>query len=176
MDFFEKHKALIITVLFCSVLILGLYNFNLSQKKKIEQQMLVDLEEYTEAEETEEEKPAEEPKPETTRNSPKRIEHSTKIRKHGKRILTGNSMKFWRKKVLSRNKVQTVRMKLLLPELSLPEKNQKTKKDLMVITLQKIFQPNLGVCEIALFHFRFAVEMPFPFQIPFTPVTFREKL
>ena len=71
MDFFEKHKALIITVLFCSVLILGLYNFNLSQKKKIEQQMLVDLEEYTEAEETEEEKPAEEPKPETTKNSPK---------------------------------------------------------------------------------------------------------
>lgn len=71
MDFFEKHKALIITVLFCSVLILGLYNFNLSQKKKIEQQMLVDLEEYTEAEETEEEKPEEEPKPETTQNSPK---------------------------------------------------------------------------------------------------------
>ena len=71
MDFFEKHKALIITVLFCSVLILGLYNFNLSQKKKIEQQMLVDLEEYTEAEETEEEKPEEEPKPKTTRNSPK---------------------------------------------------------------------------------------------------------
>ena len=70
MDFFEKHKALIITVLFCSVLILGLYNFNLSQKKKIEQQMLVDLEEYTEAEETEEEKPAEEPEPETTQNSP----------------------------------------------------------------------------------------------------------
>ncbi len=71
MDFFEKHKALIITVLFCSVLILGLYNFNLSQKKKIEQQMLVDLEEYTETEETEEEKPEEEPKPETTQNSPK---------------------------------------------------------------------------------------------------------
>jgi TonB family protein len=71
MDFFEKHKALIITVLFCSVLILGLYNFNLSQKKKIEQQMLVNLEEYTKAEETEEEKPEEEPKPETTRNSPK---------------------------------------------------------------------------------------------------------
>jgi len=71
MDFFEKHKALIITVLFCSVLILGLYNFNLSQKKKIEQQMLVDLEEYTEAEETEEENPEEEPEPETTQNSPK---------------------------------------------------------------------------------------------------------
>lgn len=71
MDLFEKHKALIITVLFCSVLILGLYNFNLSQKKKIEQQMLVDLEEYTEAEETEEEKPEEEPEPETTQNSPK---------------------------------------------------------------------------------------------------------
>jgi TonB family protein len=71
MDFFEKHKALIITVLFCSVLILGLYNFNLSQKKKIEQQMLVELEEYAEAEETEEEDPEEEPEPETTQNSPK---------------------------------------------------------------------------------------------------------
>jgi len=71
MDFFEKHKALIITVLFCSVLILGLYNFNLSQKKKIEQQMLVDLEEYTEPEEPEEETREEEPESESTRESPK---------------------------------------------------------------------------------------------------------
>ena len=62
MDFFDKHKALIITVLFCSVLILGLYNFNLSQKQKYQQEMLVDLEEYTQTEEEEEipEEPEEE--------------------------------------------------------------------------------------------------------------------
>ncbi|WP_079719856.1 energy transducer TonB family protein [Salegentibacter holothuriorum] len=71
MDFFEKHKALIITVLFCSVLILGLYNFNLSQQKEIEQQMLVDLEEYTKAKETKEENPVEEPKNKIPENSPK---------------------------------------------------------------------------------------------------------
>jgi TonB family protein len=70
MDFFEKHKALIITVLFCSVLLLGLYNFNLSKKRKVQQEMLVDLENYTAAEETEEELPEEEPEPQTTRNSP----------------------------------------------------------------------------------------------------------
>jgi len=70
MDFFDKHKALIITVLFCSVLILGLYNFNLSQKRKIQQEMMVDLEEYTEAKEAEEEIPEEQPKPEPAQNSP----------------------------------------------------------------------------------------------------------
>ena len=69
MDFFDKHKALIITVLFCSVLILGLYNFNLSQKQKYQQEMLVDLEEYTPTEE-EEEIPEEEPEPQTSNNSP----------------------------------------------------------------------------------------------------------
>ncbi|PRX52492.1 energy transducer TonB [Salegentibacter salegens] len=70
MDFFDKHKALIITVLFCSVLILGLYNFNLSQKQKYQQEMLVDLEEYTPTQEDEEEIPEEEPEPETPNNSP----------------------------------------------------------------------------------------------------------
>lgn len=72
MDFFEKHKALIITVLFCSVLILGLYNFNLSQKRKIQREMLVELEEYAETEESEEEIPEEEAEPETqiNQNSP----------------------------------------------------------------------------------------------------------
>ncbi|MBZ9631051.1 hypothetical protein LB465_09690 [Salegentibacter sp. LM13S] len=69
MDFFDKHKALIITVLFCSVLILGLYNFNLSQQQKVEREMLVELEEYT-APEDEEEIPEEEPEPQTNQNSP----------------------------------------------------------------------------------------------------------
>ena len=69
MDFFDKHKALIITVLFCSVLILGLYNFNLSQKQKYQQEMLVDLEEYTQTEE-EEEIPEEEAEPQNSNNSP----------------------------------------------------------------------------------------------------------
>ncbi|PKD21912.1 hypothetical protein APR41_02735 [Salegentibacter salinarum] len=69
MDFFDKHKALIITVLFCSVLILGLYNFSLSQKQKYQQEMLVDLEEYTQTEE-EEEEISEEPETQTNENSP----------------------------------------------------------------------------------------------------------
>ncbi len=70
MDFFDKHKALIITVLFCSVLILGLYNFNLSQKQKIQREMLVEIEEYTPEEETEEEIPEVEPESQITQNSP----------------------------------------------------------------------------------------------------------
>ena len=70
MDFFEKHKALILTLLFCSVLILGLYNFNLSQKKDFEQQMLVDLEEYIKAKEPKEESPKEDPEPKTNQKSP----------------------------------------------------------------------------------------------------------
>ncbi len=69
MDFFDKHKALIITVLFCSVLILGLYNFNLSQQQKVQREMLVELEEYTPPED-EEEIPEEEQEPQTNQNSP----------------------------------------------------------------------------------------------------------
>lgn len=49
MDFFEKHKALIISLLFCSVVILALYNFKLSQKRQ-QQEMLVDLDSFKETE------------------------------------------------------------------------------------------------------------------------------
>ncbi|TDN95575.1 TonB family protein [Salegentibacter sp. 24] len=70
MDFFEKHKALIITVLFCLVLILGLYNFNLSQKSKAQQELLVDLENYSKEEDSKEEEiPDEKPESEPNLNS-----------------------------------------------------------------------------------------------------------
>lgn len=46
MDFFDKHKALIITSLLFAVLMLALYNFNLSSNNKATAEMLVDLEQY----------------------------------------------------------------------------------------------------------------------------------
>ncbi|MGY5849089.1 hypothetical protein [Salegentibacter sp. F14] len=58
MDFFDRHKALIITILFCSVVVLGLYNFTLSEKQKRISEMIVDLEDF-EAERKEIPKPAE---------------------------------------------------------------------------------------------------------------------
>lgn len=63
MDFFDKHKALILTTLFCSVVVLALYNFNLSKKQKNFSEMMINLEEEEmesqeeEAEEAEEEMP-----------------------------------------------------------------------------------------------------------------------
>lgn len=55
MDFFDRHKALIITCLFCSVLLLALYNFSLSSKKAKERELLVDLENFQNEEQQEEE-------------------------------------------------------------------------------------------------------------------------
>ncbi|MCF4100416.1 hypothetical protein L1I30_01940 [Gillisia sp. M10.2A] len=46
MDFFDKHKALIITLLFFAVLLLGLYNFNLSNNNRKTRELLVDLESF----------------------------------------------------------------------------------------------------------------------------------
>lgn len=43
MDFFEKHKALIITLLFFAVLLLGLFNFNLANKNKATSEFVMDL-------------------------------------------------------------------------------------------------------------------------------------
>lgn len=62
--FFDKHKALIITTLFFSVLMLALYNFNLSSNHKATAEMLVDLEQYKleENKETEPDKQEETPK------------------------------------------------------------------------------------------------------------------
>lgn len=60
MDFFDKHKALIITILFCSMLVLALYNFTLSQKQKQISEMIVDLDDFTSDEEEEELMPEEE--------------------------------------------------------------------------------------------------------------------
>ena len=67
MDFFDRHKALILTVLCCGILILGLINFRLSQYKKESNEMLVNLDQYKpEEKKAEEEKKEEEPpKPKT---------------------------------------------------------------------------------------------------------------
>ncbi len=67
MDFFDRHKALIITSLFCSVVLLALYNFNLSSKNQKERELLVDLENFRV-----EEKIEEEPEPEETEEVPVR--------------------------------------------------------------------------------------------------------
>ncbi len=75
MDFFDKHKALILTSLFCGILVLALYNFRLSQNRKQFSEMMINLEEEAEApeedleEREEEEQPQQEPQsqPETHR-------------------------------------------------------------------------------------------------------------
>jgi TonB family protein len=43
MDFFDRHKALIITLLFFAVLLLGLFNFNLANKNRKAREFLMDL-------------------------------------------------------------------------------------------------------------------------------------
>ncbi len=43
MDFFDRHKALIITILFFAVLLLGLFNFNLANKNRKAKEFLMDL-------------------------------------------------------------------------------------------------------------------------------------
>lgn len=60
MDFFDRHKALIITILFCSVVVLALYNFTLSQNQKQLSEMIVDLDEFEPEEEEEKPEPEEE--------------------------------------------------------------------------------------------------------------------
>ncbi len=48
MDFFDKHKALILTFLFCGIMLLALLNFRLSENRKDFSEMIIDLEEITE--------------------------------------------------------------------------------------------------------------------------------
>lgn len=63
MDFFDRHKALIVTSLLFAVLILALYNFNLANNNQATAEMLVDLQQFKveEKEEAEPEKPEETP-------------------------------------------------------------------------------------------------------------------
>lgn len=65
MDFFDKHKALIITSLLCSILLLALYNFSLSSNNKKARELLVDLENF-QMEKPVEEEPQEQETPQTT--------------------------------------------------------------------------------------------------------------
>lgn len=46
MDFFDQHKALIITTLLFGILLLGLYNFSLSSNNQKTKELLVDLENF----------------------------------------------------------------------------------------------------------------------------------
>ena len=55
MDFFDKHKALIITSLIFAILLLALYNFNLSTNNQKTREFLVDLDQYKPETEPEEE-------------------------------------------------------------------------------------------------------------------------
>ena len=65
MDFFDKHKALIITCLLYSIVLLALYNFSLSSNNKKARELLVDLENF-QVEEPEEQEPEKEEIPDNT--------------------------------------------------------------------------------------------------------------
>ncbi|MFN4761810.1 TonB family protein [Gillisia sp. Q332] len=65
MDFFDKHKALIITCLIYSIVLLALYNFSLSSNNKKARELLVDLENF-QAEEPVEQEPEKEEIPQET--------------------------------------------------------------------------------------------------------------
>lgn len=67
MDFFDRHKALIITTLLCSVLLLALYNLSLSSNNQKTRELLVNLENFKIEEPVEEE-----PEPEEIEETPAR--------------------------------------------------------------------------------------------------------
>ncbi|MCM4156336.1 energy transducer TonB [Gramella sp. AN32] len=68
MDFFEKHKALIITSLLFAILVLVLYNFNLAQNRQQVSEMLVDLEQFKVEEQPEEPETEQETQSQNQRN------------------------------------------------------------------------------------------------------------
>lgn len=70
MDFFEENKALIITVLLFSVLLLAMYNINMSNSNKKARETLVELQSYQNEETTQEEQQMETP-PEPSEPAPK---------------------------------------------------------------------------------------------------------
>lgn len=69
MDFFDKHKALIITCLLYSIVLLALYNFSLSSNNKQVRELLVDLENFQVAEPEEQEAEKEEILQETNKET-----------------------------------------------------------------------------------------------------------
>ncbi|MFV8281028.1 hypothetical protein ACNKXS_05760 [Christiangramia marina] len=69
MDFFDKHKALIITSLLFAVLFLALYNLNMANKKKAAGEMLVDLEQFQKEKAPEEEPEEQETQPQQQRRN-----------------------------------------------------------------------------------------------------------
>lgn len=65
MDFFEEHKALIITVLLFAVLFLAMYNINLSKSNQKVRETLIELNDLRPEEPREQEQPEPEQQPET---------------------------------------------------------------------------------------------------------------
>lgn len=70
MDFFDRHKALIITLLIFGILLLGLYNFNLSNSNQKAREFLVDLENFKTEEQEEPEPEQEQEEPEQQQTQP----------------------------------------------------------------------------------------------------------
>ncbi len=70
MDFFDRHKALIITSLLFSVIILSLYTFTLSSNNQKTRELLVDLDNFRAEQLKEEEPEPEEITEEATRPTP----------------------------------------------------------------------------------------------------------
>ncbi|MCL6220481.1 hypothetical protein [Zunongwangia pacifica] len=66
MQFIEKHKALLLTILVFLVLFLALYNWHLGNSARRNQEFLVDLDSFTESLKQKEEEPAPEKQPEPT--------------------------------------------------------------------------------------------------------------
>ncbi|MEG9327767.1 energy transducer TonB [Salinimicrobium catena] len=65
MDFFEKHKALIITVLLFAVLFLAMYNINISRSNQKVRETLIELNNLRAEEPKKQEQPKTEQQPET---------------------------------------------------------------------------------------------------------------
>lgn len=65
MDFFDRHKALIITILIFSILILSMYNINISNESKKIRETLIELNNVTPPPPPEEKQPDQEPEPPT---------------------------------------------------------------------------------------------------------------
>ncbi len=67
MQFIEKHKALLLTILVFLILILVLFNWHLGSSARKNQEFLVDLDSFTESLKQKQEEPEPEEEPEQFR-------------------------------------------------------------------------------------------------------------
>jgi hypothetical protein len=143
MDFFDRHKALIITTLLFSVIILALYSFTLSSNNAKTRELLVDLDNFR-VEELQKEEPEPEEMPgKLLRGLPSRPTRLLmKIQKPGMRILTGSFRKYLKRTALNRKKPP--KKKIMPPRVPTecdPRPEKKPKKDLTGIVPQRGSRP-----------------------------------